>query len=112
MEVKEIKPSAEVAYQIDSDQEVKLTVRYMGLDEAIDFIHKGENPKPSEMNREMLISSVLGWDLTKDGQPVPCTDENKRKYLPFILGRKTMDGSVIAWELLAFVRDEANFLGN
>jgi hypothetical protein len=112
VEVKDIKPSAEVAYTFSDGQEVKLTVRYMGLDEVIDYVHKGDNPKPSEMNREMLVSSVLGWDLTKDGKPLPCTDENKRRYLPYVLGRKIADGSVIAWELLSFVRDEANFLGN
>jgi hypothetical protein len=112
MEVKDIKPSADVVYDIGDGQTVQLTVRYMGLDEAIDYIHKDDNQKPSAMNREMLISSVLGWDLTKDGKPLPCTDENKRKYLPYVLGRKVVDGSVVAWELLAFVRDEANFLGN
>lgn len=114
MEVKDIKPTADVSYELAGDpvQTVRLTVRYVGLDEAIDFVPPGRDLRPSEMNREMLIAAVQGWDLTTDGQPLPCSDENKRKYLPYIFGRKTVGGDVVAWEMLLFVRDEANFLGN
>jgi len=114
VEVKDIKPTAEVSFDLAGDpvQTVRLTVRYVGLDESIDFVQRDKSPKPSEMNREMLFAAVQGWDLTKDGQPLPCSDENRRKYLPYILGRKTVSGEVVAWEVLAFVRDEANFLGN
>ena len=28
---------------------------------------------------------VLGWNLTKGGEPLECSDENKRSFLPYLI---------------------------
>ena len=113
-----MKPTAEYSPVIPGfSAEFKLTVRYVGLDESIDFYASKDGkavvaPRVSQMTREQIYGAVVGWNFTENGQPVPCTDENKRAILPYYLGRKLENGVPLAWDLVAFIRDEANFLGN
>jgi hypothetical protein len=109
MDISKLQPTAKVTYQVGL-QIVTLEVRYAGADELVDFARS--ELKTSEKNRAFFYSAITGWDLTDGDKPLPCTIENKEKYLPFILGRQTEDGSVIGWELLAFIRDADNFLKN
>lgn len=115
MEIKKLKPTVEYSPELPGCADVfKLTVRYVGLDESIDFYANKDAPVPraSEKVREQIYSAVVGWNFTENGEPVPCTDENKRAILPLYLGRKLADGVPLAWNLVLFIRDEANFLGN
>ena len=115
MEIKRMKPTVEYSPEVPGCPTVfKLTVRYVGLDESVD-LYGGKDkpaPKPSEITREMIYNAVVGWNFTENGQAVPCTDENKRAIQPYYLGRKLASGVPLAWDLVAFNRDESNFLGN
>lgn len=115
MEIKKLKPTVEYSPELPGCADVfKLTVRYVGLDETLDLLpEKGAAwPKASVMAREQIYAAVVDWNFTENGKPVPCNDENKRAILPLYLGVKLGNKVPLAWDLLAFIRDEANFLGN
>jgi hypothetical protein len=80
---------------------------------AVYDIPQGEEVKRSKIAKELLFESVVEWDLTMDGKPIPCTDENKRKYLPLFLGNvvKGTQG-YLGFAILAFAADLENFLKN
>lgn len=118
MDISKIKPTAKVTYEVGL-QSVTLEVRFVGRDEAVDFVEMDEQGKTrmiemrrSEANRKLIYSAVVGWDLMDGEASLPCTPENKEKYLPFVLGRKDAAGNVIGWELLGFILDPDNFLKN
>ncbi len=93
MEVKDIKPTAVATFKVKSDkgelQTITFTVRMLGYHELGDFIptpEPGMEFRKSQIMTEALISCILGWDITFDGQPLPCTPENKKKWFPYLLG--------------------------
>ena len=130
MDIKSIQPLADVAYELDSNRPepmtVKFTVAFVAEDEIPDYLPAKPDGrrkfKASSLLREMLIDAVRGWDLTMDGKPLECNEENKRKYLPIILGLKIKrkDGApkgetlddVLGRALLNFAGDPENFLKN
>ena len=64
----------------------------------------------------MLIDAISAWDLTSEGQPIPCDAESKDKYLPIILGLPLKSdekyGDILGVTLLGFAADSENFLKN
>lgn len=112
MEIKAVKPTAEVRYQIKAEvpQALRLVVRFAGLDQAID--HYNKDSRPSDINRWIIAASIVEWDLTENGVPIPVTEENKKLYVPYIASAQTVDGEVVGWLLVEFIRDQANFLKN
>jgi hypothetical protein len=131
MEINEIKPTAKVTFQVKGIggkvQAETFEVKYCGLNQIPDYIPKpvpGVKSRPSHTHTEAMIEAVVGWTLTHDGgKPIECNEENKRKYLPYVLGmeiiregRKPGDDfdmdDVLGWALVNFAGDPENFLKN
>jgi len=140
MEIKEIKPTAEVTFLLDKGAApavpITFTVKFVPRDAAADHIKRPKREKDAEgrtvlipqenrfgdILRAVLIEAVDGWDLTRDGEPIPCTLEKKREILPLILGHAIKPtpetdeddpfGLVLGRALLAFALEPENFLKN
>jgi len=127
MEIGEMKPTAEVEYQIKvadkdgnklSPQPLKLTVRFMGVDRGIDAISTAEPRDPqdrvkkSDFNHAVIAIAIEAWDLNIKGVPILVNDETKKLYVPHICAAQTVDGNIVGYELIAFVMDRDNFLKN
>ena len=124
MEIKDMVPNVKVEYQIKVDdrdgnplppQTLKLTLQFIGIDQGIDFIRRDKDAmaiKASEANRALIAASIQEWDLTKNGEPVEVNEENKKTYVPQIANAETVEGDVVGYELVAFIRNQNNFLKN
>ena len=138
MEVKAMKPTAEVEYQIEAlDGEGKplpperlwLRVRFIGADSNVDLVRpyarrRDPDAPPetkeeisrrvslSEFNRATIAMAIEAWDLTIDGKPLEVNDENKSIYVPHIAAAKIVDGGIVGFHLAEFVREPRNFLKN
>jgi len=140
MELREIKPTAEVTFLLEKGTApavpITFSVSFVPGDAADDYIKRpkkvpGEGGKPilipqenriGDIFRGILIDAVVGWDLTTEGQPIPCTMEKKREILPTLLGmavKPTAEtdesdpfGRVLGRALLAFALEAENFLKN
>lgn len=132
MEVKDIKPTTEAVFRVirtdGVEETVKFTVSFIGPQMIPDYVWRTEIDKVrlSKMVQEALVDAVLGWDLTMDGKPLLCTEENKRKFFPGILGLKlwkekkaegekdeaTQLDEYLGWALINFAGDQENFLKN
>ncbi len=124
MDISKIKPTAEMAYEYvikwkrnedgteipELTDKVKLEIEFYGDDEFVDY--RDDNRRLSQKMRDVIARKVIGWDLTDNGAPVPCNDENKAKWLPLIIGCKDIDGEVIAWKLVDAIRSPETFLKN
>ncbi len=67
----------------------------------------------------MAVSHVVGWDLTQNGEPIPCDPKTKGGWLEPLLWEtvKAADGDEadVRWlwsEIIRFINDEGNFLKN
>ena len=131
MEVKDIKPTADVTFRVrpktGDEQSIRFTVKFLGVNQIPDYVPKpgpGVKFRQSQVITEALIDAIDGWDLTHDGgKPLECNEETKRKYLPYILGltiiREGVEpGDAFAMEdvlgiaLVNFAGDAENFLKN
>jgi len=66
---------------------------------------------------DVMAQFITGWDLTDNGVAVECTDENKAKYLKYIVRLlvKAEDGKepeVAAAPIMRFAASIDNFLKN
>ncbi len=126
MDIKGIKPTASVTYEVAGKGPLTLEVEFIPLDAVPDYFPPAEEMKKSKrvkfapVVRALLIDAIVGWDLTEDGKPLPCDDETKAKYLPVILGFHVKGKSdpdnplanVLGRRLLEFAGDPENFLKN
>jgi hypothetical protein len=63
----------------------------------------------------VIARFVIDWNLESDGVAVPCTDENKAKYLEYLIrlevkGETEKEFAVLP--IMRFVADVSNFLKN
>jgi hypothetical protein len=125
MDIKSIQPTADITFTMADEQlgTLTLTVGFLAQDEVADYIEVGKKKKLSGLIREMLIDGVKDWDLKSNGQPVPCTDEEKKKHLPIILGlkikvdeedetKRMIFDDILGRALMEFAGNEKNFLKN
>lgn len=72
--------------------------------------------KPSSVVVEMVLDAIVEWDLTENGAPLPCTEETKRRLVPFLrclLAEKLKgEPSLLALALVAYAGNAENFLKN
>jgi hypothetical protein len=131
MEVKNLNPTAVATFKVkpkrEDEQTVSFTVRMLGIHEIPDYVPApgpGVKFRQSKVITEALIDVISGWDITQDGgQPVECTEENKRKFLPYLLALRvikegeapdaklSMD-NILGMALLEFAGDSENFIKN
>jgi len=130
MEVKRINPTATATFKVKAqgggEETITFKVRMLGLHEIPDYVPKAEKGvklRQSKIITEALIDTVLGWDITLDGQPIECNEANRREWLPYLLGLKVIredEGQrdkfslddILGMALLYFAGDPENFLKN
>lgn len=128
MEIKDIKPTTEATFKVigtdGSEQTVSFTVSFLGAHMIPDYVQAGgARVRLSKIVQDALVDVVTAWNLTMDEKPIPCTDENKQKFFPAILGlRLTPDPDVpdaerglneyLGWALVNFAGEYGNFLKN
>jgi hypothetical protein len=133
MKIRELNPTADVAFQVVTRtgvESINFTVRFLGRNEMPDFIPavaEGGKPRASRLISEALVDAVESWDISQETpegeQPLPCTPENKRKYFPQLLALqvsmmngKPADGKVLddvlGVALVNFAGDPENFVKN
>lgn len=126
MEIKSITPTIRETFTLDRASgpvDVTLEVGYVSIGSASDFLPKeGEAPtRPGKVLQQVLIDAVVGWDLTQDGKPIPCTAEKKAEILPVLFGIPVVprDGEApagvhgtLGWRLYFLASNDERFLGN
>lgn len=129
MEIKDINPTSKATFKVigadGSEQMVTFTISFIGEQMIPDYVRTTEIDKIrlSNVVQEALVDAVLAWDLTMDAKPVLCTEENKRKFFPGILGLKLAKdpakpkaerglNEFLGWSLVNFASNQENFLKN
>ena len=127
MDIKRLQPEAEVTYELETTGEpisITFKVGFIALDAVQDYVNEsrtGNNPpRISDVIRRAVADAIHDWDLTEAGAPLPCTRENKDKYLLLLFGLKTkqpevvVEGEAIPTDPVAsvLVRALAEFAGN
>lgn len=123
MELREIKPTAEVEFETASGT-LKFTVQHVPADRiALDYIAKG---RISDRMRAVLAEAIVDWNLAHDdGAPWPCDEKTREALLPQLvvtplakprLGPEdkilTPVGVMLGLALFDYVQNEENFLKN
>jgi hypothetical protein len=131
MDIKKLQPEAEITCALETTGEpvtIMFRVGFIPLDAVPDYVNESRGtaapgtarPRISDILRRAVSDAIRGWDLMDGGMPLPCTQENKDKYLPLLFGLKTkrpevvVDGEVIPTDpvALVLVRVLAEFAGN
>jgi len=72
-------------------------------------------------DREKIIDEisklVIEWSLEKDGEPLPCTDENKAAYMPHLIGvavkvEGPAENQSVGSQIILFSNEFGNFVKN
>ena len=124
MEIKSIKPTAEVELTLPARKgpdgqpaTVKLMVNFFSP-ETLRSKLDGLKDKPYfEAILEYLISAIVGWDFMRDGQPLECNEATKREVMFYL---RTAPAQIAGEEkvqdfgtaVLRFASDDRNFLKN
>jgi hypothetical protein len=102
MDIKKLQPEAEVTYALETTGEpisITFKVGFIALDAVQDYVNESrmgnDLPRISDVIRRAVADAIHGWDLTEDGKPLPCTRENKEKYLPLLFGLKVKQSEVV-----------------
>jgi len=59
---------------------LKFMVKPLTSDDQLDMAEISREDKKGFLNK--ILDLVLDWDLTKNGEPLLCDDENKKAYMP------------------------------
>ena len=90
MNIGDIKPLAKFEADLANGKHFICEVEYIsfGLSGG-DFVNRnGEKERFSKVVKESLIEAMATWNLyDMENEPIPCTIENKKRRLPFILGQ-------------------------
>lgn len=121
MELREIKPTAEVEFETDGGT-LRFTVAYIARDRiTLDY----QRDRLSEKVRAALADAIVAWNLAHDdGAAWPCDEKTKALLLPQVVNLQVkkklgLDGKVLVPEgvmlglvLFEFIQNEGNFLKN
>ena len=137
MDLKNLQPTLKTVQRVkvgNRIEAVEFVLRFLAMDEVYDLVSvNGRQSRMSEVIREGLVRAIVGWDLTEDGKPLACTEEQKRRVLPFLCGLMVEGGvqgengmkglpdgeneaptvqKTLAWTLVEMAGDPENFLKN
>lgn len=62
---------------------LKFMVKPLTSDDQLDMAEISREDKKGFLNK--ILDLVLDWDLTKNGEPLLCDDENKKAYMPYLI---------------------------
>jgi hypothetical protein len=122
MELREIKPTAEVEFETESGA-LRFTVGYRAGDQlALDYQGRA---RLSDRIRAGVADAIVDWNLAHDdGAPWPCDEKTKVLLLPQLVnipvkqkldadGRELVpEGVLLGLALFKFIKDPENFLKN
>jgi hypothetical protein len=122
MELREIKPTAEVEFETESGA-LRFTVGYRAGDQlALDYQGRA---RLSDRIRAGVADAIVDWNLAHDdGAPWPCDEKTKVLLLPQLVnipvkqkldadGRELVpEGVLLGLALFRFIQDPGNFLKN
>jgi hypothetical protein len=123
-EIRLIEPTTgEIEYHIKTDllnpPILKVKLRPITHLDTVDTYADGVR-SISGLGLGRALAAIAEWDLTLDGKPLPCTDEVKAKYRPWLnlllaqhLEESTDDYPVwLASAIVKVAQDEKSFLKN
>lgn len=87
LDVKTIHPQINRTFKaVVGDQEIELTLTLRPADlSLIDYSNINPGGAIGPATYQLCRQVIVGWDLTDNGQPVPCNDEMKDKYLGLLV---------------------------
>ncbi len=87
LDVKTIRPQINRTFKaVVGDQEIDLTLTLRPADlSLIDFSNINPSGAIGPATYQLCRQVIVGWDLTDNGQRVPCNDEMKDKYLGLLV---------------------------
>lgn len=124
MDLKNINPTAQATFRVigegGKEETVSFTVTLLGKHMLPDYVRWAGAGKLrlSKVIEDALVDVVVGWDLTLDGKPLECSEENKRKFFPAILGLELAGSegerldNYLGWALVNFAGEQGHFLKN
>ena len=62
---------------------LKFLVKPLSSDDQLDMADIGREDKKGFLNK--ILDLILDWNLTQNGSPLECSDENKKSYLPYLI---------------------------
>ena len=62
---------------------LKFLVKPLSSDDQLDMAEISREDKKGFLNK--ILDLVLGWNLTKNGEPLLCDDESKKAYMPYLI---------------------------
>ena len=62
---------------------LKFLVKPLSSDDQLDMADISREDRKAFLNK--IQDLVIDWDLTKDGEKLECSDENKKSYLPYLI---------------------------
>lgn len=113
-----IKDSVWAEFELDTDilepPVLKLRIKYIDINERVKFIDvdfQKPNEKAIRFLYEKAIELVEDWDLSEDGKKIPCTKENKEKYMRYLvdLNLKDKKDYTLLRAIIEFASDISNY---
>jgi hypothetical protein len=65
---------------------LKVRLKMMDAYDMVDTVEAGAEGKMGRYVLTNALEAVQEWDLTENGEPIPCTTENKWGYLRDLMG--------------------------
>jgi len=109
MDVRKIRATADLTIEIDADFPLTVTFTLKPLMPELAADAKSE--KNSEILKQLALEAIVDWDLKNDGENIPCTEENKLKYLPDAIFRWKVKNENISvmMKIIEFAGNSKNF---
>ena len=93
---------------------LKLKLRPMVESTPLHVLGFDGQAKGGYVMAQKVLETVVDWDLTLNGEPIPVTEENKQKALLQFLGCmvKGEGRNILGMEIAKFASDLENFVKN
>lgn len=123
MEVKNFETTGEwLELEVESKHDIgplKLRIKPLSSTDQITIAEEsGGDPKKF---LEKVEDLVVDWGLTKNGDSLPCTTENRAFYLPYLIGMRIKEEAeegvekeekIVGTAIIEFAQDFGNFTKN
>jgi len=111
--------SAWVEYPLITDKldppVFRCRLRSVDMFNLMDTVDGSGKFKAGKATLECAVEAVAEWELTRNGEPIPATPENKLAWLRPIIAEQVADkpdGIVLGVAILLDARNRENFLKN
>jgi hypothetical protein len=111
MEISKIDCGAWLTLQAVDERVGEVRLKLMAVPSEFEFPELMDNKTVIEF----LAKFIIDWNLESEGVAVPCTDENKAKYVGYLLRLEVKgdpEKEIAVLPIMRFVADVSNFLKN